>query len=69
MKVQRLTVETIDDIIIEYNGWYKLMYNPRELCIYITIEYNTDTSAGHPVEDDDIVRYSEEIQRVKDKEP
>ena len=24
------------------------------------IEYNTDTSAGHPVKDDDIVRYSEE---------
>ena len=48
MKVQRLTVETIDDI---------------------TIEYNTDTSAGHPIEDDDIVRYSEEIQRAKDKEP
>ena len=23
-------------------------------------EYNTDTSAGHPVKDDDIVRYSEE---------
>ena len=35
----------------------------------IIIEYNTDTSAGHPVEDDDIVRYSEETQRVKDKEP
>ena len=33
------------------------------------IEYNTDTSAGHPVKDDDIVRYSEETQRVKDKEP
>lgn len=50
----------MDDIIIEYNGWYKLMYNPRELYIYITIEYNTDTSAGHPVKDDDIVRYSKE---------
>lgn len=33
-----------------------------------TIEYNTDTSAGHPVKDDDIVRYSEETQRVQDKE-
>lgn len=32
-------------------------------------EYNLDTSAGHPVKDDDIVRYSEETQRVKDKEP
>ena len=27
-------------------------------------EYNTDTSAGHPVKDDDIVRYSEETLRV-----
>ena len=33
------------------------------------IEYNTDTSAGHPVKDDEIVRYSEETQRIKDKEP
>lgn len=33
------------------------------------IEYNTDTSAGHPVKDDDIVRYSLETRRVKDKEP
>ena len=32
-------------------------------------EYNTDTSAGHPVKDDDIVRYSLETRRVKDKEP
>lgn len=32
-------------------------------------EYNTDTSAGHPVKDDDIVRYSFEKRRVKDKEP
>ena len=34
------------------------------------LEYNTDTSAGHPTsEGDDIVRYSEETQRVKGKEP
>ena len=32
-------------------------------------EYNTDTSAGHPVKDDDIVRHFEETQRIKDKEP
>ena len=33
------------------------------------IEYNIDTSAGHPTyEDDDIVRYSFEKRRVKDKE-
>lgn len=36
----------------------------------IDIEYNRDTSAGHPTfEGDDIVRYSGETQRVKDKEP
>lgn len=33
------------------------------------IEYNTDTSAGHSIKDDDIVRYSFEKRRVKDKEP
>lgn len=33
------------------------------------IEYNTNTSAGHPIKDDDIVRYSFEKGRVKDKEP
>ena len=31
-------------------------------------EYNTDTSTGHPVKDDDIVRYSFEKRRIKDKE-
>lgn len=36
---------------------------------YEIIEYNLDTSAGHPVKDDDIVRYSSEKKRVKDKEP
>jgi hypothetical protein len=34
----------------------------------LTTEYNTDTSVGHPFKDDDIVRYSEETQRVQDKE-
>ena len=59
----------MNDIIIEDNGLYKIMYNPKELYIYINIEYNNNTSAGHPVKDDDIVRHSEEIQRIKDKEP
>ena len=31
-------------------------------------EYNTDMSAGHPVRDDDIVRYFLETRRVNDKE-
>ena len=34
------------------------------------VEYNIDTSAGHPTnEGDDIVRYSFEKRRVKGKEP
>lgn len=36
---------------------------------HIILEYNTNTSAGHSVKDDDIVRYSSEKKRVKDKEP
>lgn len=35
---------------------------------HIILEYNTNTSTGHPIKDDDIVRYSEETQRVQDKE-
>ena len=35
----------------------------------IILEYNTDTSAGHPTKDDDIVRYSLETRRVKNKKP
>lgn len=41
----------------------------KEDCPVYSKEYNTDTSAGHPVKDDDIVRYSFEKRRVKDKEP
>ena len=40
----------------------------EDLWFESTIEYNTDTSAGHPVKDDDIVRYSLETRRVNDKE-
>lgn len=50
-----------------WKEWHKFSYAIiKELS---KLEYNTDTSAGHPVKDDDIVRYSEETQRVKDKEP
>lgn len=42
--------------------------NLHEYC-YFFIEYNLDTSAGHPMRDGDIVRYSFERRRVKDKEP
>lgn len=31
-------------------------------------EYNRNKSVGHPFKDDDIVRHSEETQRVQDKE-
>lgn len=62
----------MDDIIIEDNGWYKLMYNPRELYTYITIEYNTDTSA-QPLSNkgEDIVRpiLNNEGIELEDKEP
>ncbi len=58
----------MNDIIIKDNGWYKIMYNPKELYIYIKVEYNNNTSTGHPIKDDDIVRYSFEKGRVKDKE-
>lgn len=37
-------------------------------CPVYSQEYNTDTSAGHPTKDDDIVRYSLETRRVQDKE-
>ena len=32
------------------------------------LEYNNNTSDGHPVKDGDIVRYSLETRRVNDKE-
>lgn len=41
----------------------------KEDCPVYSKEYNTDTSAGHPAKDDDIVRHSEETQRIKDKKP
>ena len=36
---------------------------------HIILEYNTNTSTGHPIKDDNIVRYSFEKRRIKDKEP
>lgn len=37
---------------------------------YVRIEYNTDTSAHHPIKDDDIVRtcINNEVQDLGDKE-
>ena len=49
-----------------WKEWHKFSYAIiKELS---KLEYNTDTSAGHPIKDDDIVRYSKETQRVQDKE-
>jgi hypothetical protein len=45
-------------------------YNLETMCLLVRfIEYNNNTSAGHPIKDDDIVRHSFEKRRVKDKEP
>ena len=52
-----------DTIWIINNKIYKDFKNSLN-----NLEYNTDTSAGHPVKDDDIVRYSLETRRVQDKE-
>ena len=46
-------------------GWRKVQ---RLIVETMKIEYNTNTSAGHPAKDDDIVRYSLEMRRVNDKE-
>ena len=47
----------------------KISAKQQEILDYIK-EYNTDTSAGHPLsKDDDIVRYSLETKRIQDKEP
>ena len=61
----------MEDILIEDNGLYKVMYNPRKLYVYINIEYNTDTSAEHLKKDEDIVRATDinETVEYEDKEP
>ena len=54
----------LDTILIMNNQIYEDFKNSLN-----NLEYNTDTSAGHPTyEDDDIVRYSLETRRVNDKE-
>ena len=45
----------------------KQIFEDFKKCLH-NLEYNTDTSAGNPVKDDDIVRYSLETRRVQDKE-
>ena len=55
----------MEDILIEDNGLYKVMYNPRKLYVYINIEYNTDTSAEHLKKDEDIVRATDINETVE----
>ena len=45
----------------------KQIFEDFKKCLH-NLEYNADTSAGHPTKDDDIVRYSLETRRVQDKE-
>ena len=53
----------------EYMGYYKSKSAKRQQFKKETLlEYNTDTSAGLPIKEDDIVRYSFEKRRVQDKE-
>ena len=61
----------MEDILIEDNRLYKVMYNLRKLYVYINIEYNTDTSAEHLKKDEDIVRATDinETVESQDKEP
>lgn len=67
LKVNNKEISCIEDLREIFNQmlYDEVVFGESQ----IHIEYNTDTSAGHPTEDDDIVRYSEETQRVKDKEP
>ena len=55
----------MEDILIEDNGLYKVMYNPRKLYVYINIEYNTDTSFRHSKMNDDIVRTTSNKEDVE----
>lgn len=71
---KKLTLETFTKIMNEIQEKIPepvayIIKNGKMYRYIPNIEYNTDTSAGHPTKDDDIVRYFEETQRVKDKEP
>ena len=60
----------MEKLISLFGKWYtKKELKYKTWCTSKLSEYSTDTSAGHPVKDDDIVRYSLETRRVKDKEP
>lgn len=67
LKVNNKEISCIEDLREIFNQMFydEILFGKSQ----IHIEYNTDTSAGHPIKDDDIVRYSSEKKRVKDKEP
>lgn len=66
LKVNNKEISCIEDLREIFNQMFydEIAFGESQ----IHIEYNTDTSAGHPVRDDDIVRYSLETRRVNDKE-
>ena len=57
----RIYIREWREIKITPEEWYKILVNPVG---YSIIEYNTDTSAEHPIKGDDIVRYSFEKKRI-----
>lgn len=66
LKVNNKEISCIEDLREIFNQMFydEIAFGESQ----VHIEYNTDTSAGHPVKDDDIVRYSLETRRVNDKE-
>lgn len=54
----------MEDLICLFGKWYsKKELSYKTWTTNSIIEYNTDTSAEHPIKDGDIVRYSNENQR------
>lgn len=60
----------MEKLIPLFGKWYtKEVLKYKTWCTSKLSEYNLDTSAEHPEMDDDIVQYSFEKRRIKDKEP
>ena len=58
LKVNNKEISCIEDLREIFNQMFydEILFGESQ----IHIEYNLDTSAGHPIKDDDIVRHSEE---------
>lgn len=77
MKVQRLIVETMKIKVYTkapafwtYEEWEMTSQEREKVGIkLIEVEYNTNTSAEHPIKDDDIVRTIWKHIEPEDKEP